>query len=269
MNKIWNSTVFVMMVVFIISCGSNVSENEEPDPINNSPDNGLKELFSITDSNGITVDSSASYSISGNSVTIYSDSSDTQGLTLIFTEINDSQAVAILDTNLMPPEFGGVEIVFERMSGSGETLEDDLWRFDSLRITSDTLGVEGAVPISEDSYLVLNSDNGDVVSTLDTAEMKKELVMSSIAACPMILFNAASGVPVAALVLPLDTLDAARSDCDTSWGYKNGVEVYIVSNGSDSLYVYDADTDVKKETRALSLIVDLVMTLLPGLADSL
>jgi len=185
---------------------------------------------------------SGTYSKNGNAVTLYADSTDTQGLTLIFTTVNDSQAVATIDTTLIPPALGSVELVFERESGTGSSIENDLWRLDSIRIASESLGVTQSIAAPGDAYLVLDSRTHTVLSTFDTTGMQQQLLIAAVAGCPMLLFQAAAPYPIADFMLPLDSLDASRSTCDTSWGYESGVETYVVSNGTDSLYAYHAAT---------------------------
>jgi hypothetical protein len=269
MKKNLSVTAYLLMLVFVFSCGTDVTDDTgNQNPINSTPNQGEQVLRDIIDST-TPIDSSMSYDMTGDELTIYSDSTDSQGLTIVFSDINDSQAIAVLDTNLIPAAFGGVELVFERMSGSGNTLENDLWRIDSLRISSDSLGVSGSVAMPGESYLVFDSETGEVISTFDTAGLQQQLLTATIAGCPMILFQAASQYPNASLLLPVDSLDAARSTCDTSWGYKGTQEVYVVSNGVDSLYVYNAETKEKKSGISLETILALIALVMPALTGSL
>ncbi|MBD3391597.1 MAG: hypothetical protein GF418_06070 [Chitinivibrionales bacterium] len=223
---------------------------------------GADSLASIADSSG-SIDTGGSYTRTGDRVTFVSDSGDTT-LTVEFTSVNDSQAVARLDTALLPADLGSAELVFERVTGSGGTLEDELWRMDSVRITSDSLGIDISVPVGGDAYFVLDAETGDVLSSVDTTEtgalgeeIVREVALAAVVACPLPVMQAAAESEFT-LLSPVDSVDASRSTCDTTWGYKSGDEVYITSDGVDTLIVHDAATDEQKSKISVSFLAGLM-----------
>jgi hypothetical protein len=227
---------------------------------------GADSLESLCQDGACEVDTGAGYTRTGNTVTVRPETGDTTGTTLIFTEVNDSQAVASLDTSVIDPGMGTVKLVFERETGSGNSLENELWRLDSIRISSDSLGIDASIPVPIEARIVLDSTSGDVLTTVDTTGMTEELLVALIAGCPFPVLQAATSQGgLAGLLLPVDSVDASRSSCDTTWGYKLGRKVYVTSNGTDSLFVHNASTRQQTSAIDLSVLVPLILPLVEGL----
>jgi len=237
---------------------------------NNDTQNQAADSLTAVCQGGCAIDSgTSSYTKDGNSVTMQtvSDSGDTVSVKMNFKEVNDSQAVVALDSSIIPPELGTSELVLERVTGSGNTFENDVWRLDSIKISNDSLGVNFNVAVPGSSYLVLDSASGEVVSAADTSgtgDATQEILVSAVASCPLLFLQGTSGSELGAFA-PVDSIDLSRSSCDTTWGYKSGKEVYVVSDGVDKLYVYDAATRQQQGfPYDLNLIMGLMQTLMAG-----
>ncbi len=263
------TTVLAVAAALVCNCSDNDGETN-PSGINppgtNPPAStgqGADSLASLCEGGTCNVDSGQSYTKTGTQVTLRADSADTSGLSLNFTTVNDSQAVAVLDTTVIPPEMGSAQLVFERVTGSGTNLEDELWRLDSLRISIDTLGIDASVPLPGDQYLVLDSETGEVLSTLDTTGLTQQIAVAAVAACPLPYLQAAQGIPLAAFIIPVDSIDVSRSTCDTTWGFNSqGQEVYVTSNDADSLFFYSGTTNTQTGAVDLDALVGLMLPLI-------
>ena len=255
----------VAVVAGWLQC-SGKSEDSAPTNPNNPAaavsGQGLQQLAVICSTTQSTLDSASRFTKNGNEITIRLDSAGTAGFALDFTTVNDSQAIARIDTTLIPPSLGATAMVFKRMTGSGSALQNELWQFDSLRITTAAQSSAAAMPPG--MYMVLDSSNGQVKSTFDTTRLKQSLTVAAISGCPLLMYRAAKPYPQASIILQIDSLDTARSTCDTTWGFSSGQPVYVVSNGTDSLHVYNAATKRQKSALDLNGLVSMLLLFMPA-----